>query len=152
MRKDAGLGTCNCCDYFTIGDSVTVLIEETRLIAQIRNLNNKYHYLSDPSRRKFIREQIRNENRLKVYGSMLVLCRSTAAHEDAKTLLGERKYDFWLVASGMDETEDTLFFDNMRDELFGDLRGVLTDNIVNDVKIIPSAELATKLSEYAANS
>lgn len=153
MRKDAGLGTCNCCDYFVIGKNAsTVLIEETRLIDQIRRLNNEYGYLSDLNRDKFIHKYIQSENKLKVYGSMLVLCRLAAVCDDAKTLLVGRKYDFWLVASGMYETEDMRFFDSMRDELFGELRGVLTGNIVSDVKIIPSAELVTKLSEYVATS
>jgi len=152
MRRDAGLGTCNCCDYFIMGDGTTILIEETRLTDRFRNLNEEYHYLSDPDRREFVHKHLRNENRLKVYGSMLVLCRLAAACDDAQTLLVGRKYDFWLVASGMYETEDMRFFDSMRDELFGELRGVLTGNIVSDVKIIPSAELVTKLSEYVATS
>ena len=45
MRLEVGLGTCNCCDYFMLSqDDTIILIEETRLIDQHRDLQNEYHY------------------------------------------------------------------------------------------------------------
>lgn len=32
MRKDAGLGTCACCDYFATNTDSIFLIEETELL------------------------------------------------------------------------------------------------------------------------
>ncbi len=76
MRRDAGLGTCNCCDYFMFAeDHIVVLIEETRLLEQVENLKIQYDYLEDNDKEKFVKKYIRQENKLKVYGSMLVLCR-----------------------------------------------------------------------------
>ena len=90
---------------------------------------------------------IRNENKLKVYGSMLVLCRLSAISNNTKDLLNNRKYTFWLVASGMEKEEDTIMFDHLRDRLLSELRSALTNNIVDSVEIIPSNLLVNKLPE-----
>ncbi len=151
MRKDAGLGPCDCCDYFMCeNDDSVVLIEETRLMETVKNLKSKYHYLADNDQTKFISKCIRQENRLKVYGSMLVLCRLATLCKDARDLLEGRKYKFWLVASGMNAPEDAVVFDNLKDYLFNELKGALTGNVIDDVEIIPSDVFVTKLSEHAA--
>ena len=43
--QDVDLGTCNCCDYFSIINGVVVLIEETQLLRQIEDLKNEYNSL-----------------------------------------------------------------------------------------------------------
>ena len=108
MKKDVDLGTCNCCDYFSIINGVVVLIEETQLLRQIEDLKNEYNSLRDTDQNdqmKFVYKYIRQENRLKAYGSMLVLCRLATVCKDAKDLLGSKKYKFWLVVSGINMTD-----------------------------------------------
>ena len=86
MRTTAGLGTCNCCDYFTFRDATLVLIEETRLPWQIKDLRNEFardirkdvEELEERERHSVsqrVLRHLRQENKLKVYGSLLVLCR-----------------------------------------------------------------------------
>ena len=146
MRKDAGLGTCDCCDYFMpYNDDSILLIEETQLIKQIKDLKRKYPYL----KKQFIDKYIRQENRVKAYGSMLILCRLGAACKDAENLLGTKKYKFWIVVSGVYSTQDARFFRNLKDTLCNGLKEVLSGKIVDDVKILPSNALVTKLSEHA---
>ena len=150
MRKYAGLGPCSCCDYFMCeNDDSVVLIEETRLMETVKNLKSKYHYLADNDQTKFVSKCIRQENRLKVYGSMLVLCRLAKTCKEAKDLLESKKYKFWLIVSGMDATEDAMVFDNLKDFLLNELKGALTGNIIDDVEIIPSNSFVNKLSEHA---
>ena len=146
MRKDAGLGTCDCCDYFMpYNDDSVLLIEETRLIQQIKDLKRKYPYL----KKQFIDKYIRQENRVKAYGSMLVLCRLAAVCKDAENLLGTKKYKFWIVVSDMYSTKDARFFRNLKDTLCNGLKEVLSGKIIDDVKILPSNAFVTKLSEHA---
>lgn len=153
MRKDVGLGPCNCCDYFMLSqDDTIILIEETKLIDQHRNLQNEYHYLESTDQKQFIDRYIRQENRLKAYGSMLVLCRLSAVCQDARDLLGTKKYKFWLVVSGMNETQDAIFFNNLKIDLLSNLRSVLSRQIVDEVEILPSDEFVGKLSEQAITS
>lgn len=152
MRKDVGLGTCTCCDYFMCkNDDSVVLIEETRLMETVRNLKSEYHYLEDDEKTKFISKYIRQENRLKVYGSMLVLCRLAKVCKDAKDLLEKRTYKFWLIVSSMDATEDAIVFDNLKDFLLNELKGALTGNVIDDVEIMPSAPFIERLSEHATS-
>ena len=153
MRKDIGLGPCNCCDYFLLSkDDTIILIEETRLIDQYRNLQNEYHYLESTDQKQFIDRYIRQENRLKAYGSMLVLCRLSAVCKDAKDLLGTKKYKFWIVVSGRYSTREARFFRNLKDPLSNELKGALSRKIVDEVEILPSNEFVGKLSEHTITS
>jgi len=150
MRKDVGLGTCNCCDYFVLSkEGAVVLIEETELMAQIKGLKDEYNYLRGTNQTEFVTKYIRQENRLKAYGSMLVLCRLAAVCKDAKDMLQTKKYKFWIVVSGMYSTEDARFFRNLKNPLLNELKSVLTGEIVDSVEILPFHVLENKLSEYA---
>lgn len=153
MRRVAGLGTCDCCDYFLFAKTnIVVLIEETQLMRTIKRLKGEYHYLQSDHQTEFVKKYIRQENKLKVYGSMLVLCRLATVCENENQLLRTKKYRFWLIASGMNEPEDTRVFDNLKDRLLNELRSVLTGTVMDDVEIIPSNLLESKLVKHAATS
>ena len=146
IRKEVGLGTCNCCDYFLISNGTVVLIEETRLLQKIEDLKNEYNYLRGTDQMDFIKEDIRRENWLKAYGSMLVLCRLVAVCKEARNLLGTKKYKFWLVVSDTnmtdaEEFEANMIFDHLKDNLYLDLKSLLSGKIVDDVEIVPSPDL-----------
>ena len=91
MRARAGLGAVHCCDYLHISNNGFVLIEDTHLDAKIREMFDELHALGGDKnlQKKTIRNRIRQENCLKVYGSMLVLCRLKQWSEN---------FAFWLVA------------------------------------------------------
>lgn len=151
MRKKAGLGTCNCCDYFIRGDDNTVvLIEETQLMGQINDLKGQYQYLRNDDQTEFVKKRIRDENKLKVYGSMLVLCQLATVCKEVKDLLKTKKYRFWLVVSGLNTDEEKRFFDNLKDRLSNELRSALTGKILDDVEIIPSSVFAAKLTQHTS--
>ena len=155
MRIDVGLGTCNCCDYFLSGSNTVVLIEETRLIDSMQSQKNQYSYIPDEHLDQFVEERVVQENRIKVYGSMLVLCRLADKYEEARNMLQpqEKKYEFWLVTSGIETTEDMLQLDSKKDLLFNGLRSVLTGKVIDNVDIIPSSDhLKSKLAEHAVNA
>lgn len=154
MRRTAGLGTCHCCDYFVSNHRAVFLIEETRLPDTVKQLRNEYHYLDEHHQQEFISKYIRQENQLKVYGSMLVLSRLALESEDFKDILhtgNERKrYQFWLVVSGMDRTDAKTLFQNLQSGLLQELRSVLAKETVEAVEIIPFDRLAAKLEKHAA--
>ena len=154
MRKDVGLGTCNCCDYFLISNGTVVLIEETQLLQKFEDLKNEYNYLSVTDQEAFVNENIRQENWLKAYGSMLVLCRLASVCKEAKDLFGTKKYKFWLVVSDTnmtdaEEFEANMIFDHLKDNLYLDLKSLLSGKIVDDVEIVPSHEFVRKLPTQA---
>ena len=146
MRKDVGLEPCNCCDYFLISDGTVVLIEETQLLRQMKNKKKEYHYLSATDQKEFIEKKIiLQENRLKAYGSMLVLCRLATVCKDAKDLLGTKKYKFWLVVSDRYWPQNARLFRNWKGRFFNDLKDILGKEIVDDVEIVPSHVFVGKL-------
>lgn len=148
MKGDVGLDSCHCCDYFSPHGDVIVLIEETQLILTIKNTKGKYSYLSDKDKEKFINTSIRQENLLKVYGAMLVLCRLAAQCHSAKQIMQGKKYDFWLVASGMDSSgDDRRYFDNLRDSLHRELHNALTSGFMRTVELLTVEDLKKKLSQ-----
>ena len=157
MRASAGLGTCNCCDYFTFRDSTLVLIEETRLPWQAKNLRDEFaediqkdvaklkgHEWEGVNRR--VLRHLRQENKLKVYGSLLVLCRLAKVVDrgvGAEAL--SKPASFWLVYSESTNGEDMIFFDDLSKQLGSDLRSALTGGVVSEVKILPADSLAARL-------
>jgi len=149
MRATVGLGDCNCCDYFASKDNIVVLIEETQLMKMIINLEKEYHYLNIDVQEDFIYACILQENKLKVYGSMLVLCRLSNVCNDAKCLLKNKKYDFWLVVSDLTESNYRVF-EYLKSRLLGSLRGSIGKIMMNAVEVIPADELVAKLSGSAS--
>ena len=155
MRQSVGLGQCNCCDYFIFGSQTLVLIEETQLRLQIKNLWREFSRdistdiaeLNEQDQRRVERRilaYLSQENKLKVYGSLLVLWRLAAVVDDrAEALRGSASY--WLVASGESNGDDIIYFDNLKPRLENNLHSALTGNVVSDVKIVPAEQLGERL-------
>lgn len=152
MRRAAKLGTCECCDYVTVSNDKqsVILIEETNLAGTITDFKEKYDYLNDDDQNKLLYDEILKENRLKMYGSMLVLCRLSSSYPDVKEFLSKDEFQFWLVATE-DSSDSVVALDNLtdRDRLKGFLKSPLTKEMMNVVDIIPSTELDKKLFAQA---
>ena len=152
MRRAAKLGTCECCDYVTVSNDQqsVILIEETNLASTITDFKQKYDYLNDDDQTDLLYDEILKENRLKMYGSMLVLCRLSSSRADVKAFLPENRFQFWLVATE-DSSDSVMVMDNLtdRDRLKGFLKSPLTKEMMNVVDIIPSTELDKKLFAQA---
>ena len=152
MRKYVGLGPCNCCDYFFVNEKKIFLVEETRLAETIKTISEKHSYLNDDDKTDFVITSIRQENYVKVYGSLLVLCRLAAKCEDVARRMKDKKHVFWLVMDDVYTEETSRVADNMSSNLRTQLQSALTKKVVDDVKIVPSEFLAEKLSANAPAS
>ena len=152
MRRAAKLGTCECCDYVTVSNDQqsVILIEETNLASTITDFKEKYDYLNDDDQADLLYDEVLKENRLKLYGSMLVLCRLSSSRTDVKAFLPENKFQFWLVATAA-SPDAVMVMDNLtdRDRLKGFLKSPLTREMMDVVDIIPSTELDKKLAAHA---
>ena len=144
LRKDVGLGTCNCCDYFHILDGKIQLIEDTDLIWTYFELKKSYNKLPSDQLEKLIDKLIHAENRSKVYGSMLVLCRLAAKYECVASLLNDKQFVFFLVVSKV-EDEDTKFFEYLANNFLLDLKSMLSRELVSEVHILSPDKLKEKL-------
>ena len=133
----------------TNSDSV-FLIEETELLKSIQGWKKEVEYLNDNDQKNFVDEKVKTENRLKVYGALLVLARLTNRYAEVRNLVGEKNYCFWLVVSGLSTPEDKRYIDNLKDDLTGALRGALTPEVMDKVEVFPANYLEGKLSANQA--
>ena len=150
MRRAAKIGTCECCDYVTVSKDKqsVILIEETKLEGTIAAFKQKYAYLNDDDQIDLLYDEVLKEHRLKLYGSMLVLCRLSSSRADVRKFLPENKFQFWLVATAA-SSDSVMLMDYLTDELRGFLKSPLTKEMMDVVDIIPSTELDKKLSAQA---
>ena len=152
MRDDAGLGTCECCDYVTVSkdNQSVVLIEETDLEKTIIAFKERYDYLSDDDQVDLLYDKVLREHRLKLYGSMLVLCRLSCSQDEVKAFLPDNEFQFWLVTTSA-LSDSVILMDHLTDNLRGFLKSPLTKEMMDVVDIIPSTKLAEKLSDEAVD-
>ena len=152
MRRAAGLGTCECCDYVTVSKDKQsiVFIEETDLEGTIIDLKKKYYYLKKTDQDKLIYEEVLREHRLKLYGSMLVLCRLSSLWDDVKTFLPENEFQFWLVTTST-ASSSSVFMDHLTDinELKGFIKSPFSKEMMTKIAVFSSTWLAQKLSKEA---
>ena len=145
MRHFVGLGECNCFDYFLPHKKSIVLIEETRFSKTMQGYRDAHDYLKRKDKKAFAAKRMRDEIRLKAYGSMLVLWRLTEKCQAAKDLFQNKKYCFWIVESDTSVT-DLQAFDSIRDDSQNMLRGALSTKVVDTVKLLLPEDLKDKLS------
>lgn len=145
MRKFAGLGECNCCDYLYLQGETAVFIEETQLKRKKEDIENSHKYLNDQDKKDIVKKRISEEMRLKAYGSMLVLCRLMSKLQNERNLAQVKKYDFWLVASSIG-TETSKAFDNLKTLFLDMLKGALGE-VVNNVEFLDPETLKKRLSK-----
>lgn len=161
MRTEIGLGTCHSCDYFKIRTrnqkEVVVLIEETRLMDTLKNRKKELDAIVDEKKvdeekkNKLLRRRIRDENILKVYGSLFTLCHGAKKCPELSDLVAGKKHDFWLVASDSDK-DGARANELIKDQISQDLRSLLTKDLIGEVKVLTAGQLKIVLSEDAAPS
>lgn len=157
MRKDVGLGTCHSCDYFKVRtrdqEEVVVLIEETRLMATVENYKEEYKAIVDEKKKKeLLIQRVRDENILKVYGSLFTLCHGAAKCPELLDLVAGKKRDFWLVASDSDDVDDAPADEYINEEIFENLQSMLHKDLIGEVKVLTAGQLKSVLSKDAAPS
>ena len=140
MRLAVGLGTCHTCDYCMEHDDSVVFVEDTYLTDSVKSLKAKYPYLEEAQQWAVIRRILRDEHRLKVYGSLLVLCQLAKTCEDAKTLLNGREFKLWIVIPDNVTSEEARVFDHFLGELNGALK------IVTKIQILRLDDFRKQLS------
>ena len=113
MAKFADLGTPFCCDYLYIDPTgPAILIEDTYLERTIQNIKKELGSFSKDEQSKdeqskdeqskdketkYIIENLRRENCLKVYGALLILCRLAHKYQDIANRMADKTFLFYFV-------------------------------------------------------
>ena len=104
LRRDAKVGSCNCCDYFFFSVSGTlVLIEDTRLKADIGRKKQHFRYLNSTDLKAHVIKLICLENVLKVYGSLFTLYRFISQRSNSDLMQKIDSIEFWFVGNDTDK-------------------------------------------------
>ena len=135
MRKQCDMGGhASSCDYFIVREKSVVLIEDTFLQRTVQRLEGECVALADDEKkREYVIQSLRRENALKIYGSLLMLCRLAARFPSVRQALAGKKYDFWLVAK--DKNFDAEFGYAKSSDLRGRLEGTLGKQTIWDINI-----------------
>ena len=145
------MGTSNCCDYFRRIDDRVVLMEESQLALQKREIEKNFAHLNGEALDNFVHEIFMQENRLKVYGGLLLLCRLASLcdeerlREDARKEIQGGKYAFWLVISDEVKPEDEQALEAMKHALLVELRGVLSKKVLRRVEVLRPTDWKKRL-------
>lgn len=135
LRRDAAAGSCNCCDYFFFSSENLILIEDTRLVADINRKEQKYKYLNSDDLNSHVQKLVCLENVLKVYGSLFVLYRFISRCPDLNLIPKIESIQFWFVINDANR-EDTRIFDRFKDPLNQAISGKLGRKVVNKVEVM----------------
>ena len=145
MAESVGLLNCSCCDYFRFVEDVPILMEMTALMRWKSDKESQYAYL-ESEKDQFIHRLAKWENRLKVYGSMLVLCRHARRSSEVANKLDDGKHKFWLVVSDEKGPVVSKVFRNLQADLRSELRhGENPNNVLADVAVFSIDSLARRL-------
>ena len=121
MRTAVGLGSCDVCDYVMEYEGSVVLVEDKRLPRSARELKNQLRRyceaLPDNLQGKMIQDILYRKLRLKVYGSLLVLCRLAEHCDDARALLQGKQYEIWFVIPRDPTDDEVRMLDSLRSDL-----------------------------------
>ena len=163
MRKFAGMGACDCCDYVRpLAGDIVVLMEETDLMRTVWGYQDEFDAAPPPAGDKrdksandYIGNRVMWENRLKVYGGLLVLLRGAEkCAEFAAMIRGGKKIRFLLVDSGKSETDsgksgtkNAVDSENWRRKFRKTFRSMFSPEMIDRVNVIRLADLAEELSE-----
>ena len=164
FRADAGVGTCNCCDYFTFDQyGNLILIEDTQLNATIedklnviKNEKGELSFLRDASEEKkiqYVVSYIVSENVVKVYGSLFVFYKFLNMNLNNASMdfpLSIKSFRFWLVEVNV-RPDPSIPFDNYKARVRRNLRGKLGREFVKEVETVPEDRLKNRLIRLGSN-
>ena len=125
LRDKFQMGGFHCCDYIVPERHRVLLIENSSLLASKEKLelDEKWRSLEDEKIKGIIAEErIREEQVLKAYASLFLLCSLTSQCEKAKRVMGRKKLHFWLIVTDVNPREPmAVLLQNIKVRLEGTL-------------------------------
>ena len=152
LRRDASVGSCNCCDYFFFSSCGNlILVEDTRLIAYTNEMEQKFNYLNVSDRNSYIPKLICQENTLKVYGSLFVLYRYIIRCLELEPVPEIDLIQFWFVINDA-ERRDSRVFNKYEKPLKQELSGKLGKTIVHEVVVMTKSDFIERCEKASKDN
>lgn len=158
MAKHVGLNSCAHCDYFVFGKQSVIFMELTSNLDMKETLRNKYSEVKwneipdSADMNKLMsacfHESVANENMVKMYGSMVILCWFAQKCQDmCKKFYERREYEFWLIID--EDRKDIKGIDKMKKRLQDKLCGSSGKQFNVKAKIFSSDKIETEIKKHA---
>ena len=145
MRSLARVGAVFSCDYLHIDDKgCFLLVEDTLLEDKVSGLEKEYESMDEIERGELVKEKLRYEHCLKVYGSTLMLCRLCKNGPD--------RCLFWLVVLHDDKSagRSAKFVSGFGYDLECSLKGTLCGGkLTTDVEVITLDEFRARAASLS---
>lgn len=155
LRNELKMGSCHCCDYIIPRKDEVLLLEDSNLKEKKKQLEYEWLYFG-----KFIREEeiknifskklrekvlgiIKNEQLLKAYASLWLLCRLVSQNTEAKELMENKPIGFVVIINDISDNQEQEFraFQNLGSRIRSSL-GTLVK-----VRVLPLKEAKALLSQ-----
>ena len=152
LRRDASVGSCNCCDYFFFSACGNlILVEDTQLAAYIIGKEQEFNYLNLDDKNAYIPKLICQENTLKVYGSLFMLYRYIIRCSEFEPAPEIDLIQFWFVVNDADRC-DTLILERYDDVLKQELSGKLGKTIVHEVVVMTRSDFIERCEKASKDN
>lgn len=149
LKHELRMDNFHCCDYiFVPDDNAVLLIEDSNFTSAKERLETKdLASVSDPrSKAKLSRKLIMDEQRLKAYASLLLLCRLLERDKTAAAKMRGKKVHFWFIINDAGSS-NLQSFNYLKHEIAPTLR-----SLVSKVVVLPKEKARDKLSKYVGTT
>ena len=133
LKNQLMMDSFNCCDYIFVAEKTIFLLEDSNLKAKKDDLQTNCLCLvnDEAVKEKLLRKIIKNEQILKAYAGLLLLCRLTSQSKEAMDLMKGKEKHFWVIINDADSS-DPKGFDYLREEISRILRPLISTVAVLD--------------------
>lgn len=133
LKNQLMMDSFHCCDYIFVAEKAIFLLEDSNLKAKKNDLQNNClcSVKDEASKKKFLRKIIKDEQILKAYAGLLLLCRLTSQSKEAMNLMKGKEKHFWVIINDADSS-DPKGFDYLREEIRRILRPLISTVAVLD--------------------
>jgi len=109
LRGNLGMSQFHCCDYIFSNQNIVLMIEDSNLMKEKRDLKKRYHA-------SYINKRLLWEQKLKVYGSTAIFYRLLLICDHAKQLMDGKELNFWFIVNDS-KRRDSIALDNLKRKL-----------------------------------
>ena len=118
LRNELKMASCHCCDYIIPKENGILLLEDSNLKEKKRDLEHEWlcfrEFLGEEEIRNLFSKKlqekilkiIKNEQLLKAYASLLLLCRLISQNVEAEELMKNKKIWFVVIINDISDNQE----------------------------------------------
>lgn len=155
LRKELKMDSCHCCDYIIPRKDEIILLEDSNLKEKKKQLEYEWLYFGEFTREEEIKnifskklqekilKTIKNEQLLKAYASLWLLCRLVSQNTEAEELMENKQIWFVVIINDISDNREQEFraFQNLGSRIRSSLGALIK------VRVLPLKEAKKLISQ-----